>query len=98
MGTAARRIFATAVAMVALGLSAPGAAARAPVPTPSGAAEEQLQRIERGVEELSRKRKDAWDRLASISVLVSGAMVATIGAIATYVVNSRQRQAQTQDL
>jgi S1-C subfamily serine protease len=38
--------------------------------------------------------RDGWEKLGSISALISGVLVAIIGAIATYVYNSRQATAQ----
>ena len=38
--------------------------------------------------------KDAWDKLESVSGLISGILVAVIGAIATYIYNDRQSKAQ----
>jgi len=40
--------------------------------------------------------RDIWEKLGSVSALISGVLVAIIGAIATYVYNSRQTKAQAQ--
>lgn len=41
-----------------------------------------------------QEEKDAWDKLDAVSGLVSGALVALIGGLATYLYNERQRSAQ----
>jgi CBS domain-containing protein len=38
--------------------------------------------------------RDIWEKIGSVSALISGVLVAIIGAIATYVYNNRQGQAQ----
>ncbi|UUU37732.1 S1 family peptidase [Streptomyces sp. NBC_00162] len=38
------------------------------------------------------KRKDAWDKLFSVSGIIAGFLVASIGAVATYVLAKRQRE------
>jgi S1-C subfamily serine protease len=59
---------------------------------------EQLAHIEQELNDLKQQPKDLWGKISSISPLISGVLVAMIGAIATYVYNKRQRTAQEQDL
>jgi hypothetical protein len=44
-----------------------------------------------------RQPKDLWDKLQSVSGIVSGVLVAVIGAFATYIYNRRQREAAAAD-
>lgn len=48
------------------------------------------ERLDKVEEEIKEEEKDIWDKLSSISGLVSGFFVAFIGAIATYVYNKRK--------
>ncbi len=53
---------------------------------------EIVKRLER---ELKGKKKDLWDKLQALSVLISGVLVAFIGAYATQLYNGRQLQMTT---
>src|SRR4051794_40108630 len=59
----------------------------APTPSPSpvstGDAEAIQQKLERLSAKLDVKQKDNWDRLAAISPLLGGVLVAAIGGFAT---------------
>lgn len=66
--------------------------------SPSQTVNEQLGRIEQEIKDLKQQPKDFWGKISSISPLISGVLVAMIGAIATYVFSKRQRTGQEQDL
>jgi hypothetical protein len=73
------------------------AAPQPPQPQPN----QELAELRRSVDDLRRsiqpEKKDTWDKLSSISGLVTGVLVALIGATATYLYNERQRTTQAAD-
>lgn len=66
-----------------------------PTPTPgpsdSSSILQELQKIE---QKIQTPKKNFWDYLSSLSGLIAGVLVATIGAVATYLFNKRQREAE----
>ena len=70
-----------------------------PSPTPTASLEERISKLEEQVQRPEGKPKDFWDKAeaisgwaSAVSVLVSGVLVALIGAIATYVYDKRQQK------
>ena len=66
-----------------------------PTPTPgpsdSSSILQELQKIE---QKIQTPKKNFWDYLSSLSGLIAGVLVATIGAVATYLFNKRQKEKQ----
>jgi len=82
----------------ALPQSPPSATVPSPPSGVTAMIEQRLEALERESRDLKQKLikppKDGWDKLAAISTLISGIVVALIGFYATNVYNSRQREAE----
>ena len=71
----------------AAGLSSPQSAQ----PKPDSEVGGRLYTLEQEVRDLKKPPKDIWDKLTSISGLVSGSLVVLVGLFVTYVLNERNR-------
>lgn len=67
-----------------------GTSTTAPSPVPQTSVETKLQEYEQRLKKLEKPSKDSWDKLASISGLVSGGLVALIGLSVTSLLNKRR--------
>ncbi|HEV2812839.1 MAG TPA: hypothetical protein VGW10_06250 [Solirubrobacteraceae bacterium] len=92
---------AAAVAGLLLCVVVPSPAAGQGAATEPAAPASEIAALRERVDDLSANaatekpnEKDAWDKLSSIAGLVSGLLVALIGAFATYVYNDRQSKTQ----
>ena len=60
-----------------------------------GHIQERLGELETAVDDLRRRPKDGWDKFVSISTLLSGVIIGSIGIYATATYNARQLDART---